>query len=144
MEVKAGYKRSDVGVIPKDWDVCNLASISSKITDGDHLTPKRVREGYYLLSARNVRDGCIDLSDVDYVGFDEYKRMRQRCAPQVGDLLISCSGHGLGRVSIVPEGLECVLVRSAAPSLSNIGCRVHMHKTRFQLVRVLLRSQTSS
>lgn len=114
MEVRHGYKQTEVGVIPENWDVCSLAAISSKITDGDHLTPKRVRYGYYLLSARNVRDGHIDLTDVDYVGEQEYKRMRQRCAPQVGDILISCSGHRLGRVSVVPEGLKCVLVRSAA------------------------------
>jgi type I restriction enzyme S subunit len=114
MEVKPGYKQTEVGVIPESWDVCNLATISSKITDGDHVTPKREREGYYLLSARNVRDGNIDVSDVDYVGQEEYQRMRQRCAPEVGDILISCSGHGLGRVAIVPEGLQCVLVRSAA------------------------------
>jgi len=114
MEVKPGYKQTEVGVIPAEWEACQLSEISTKITDGDHLTPKRERAGYYLLSARNVRDGSIDLTDVDYVGVDEYRRMRQRCAPEVGDLLISCSGHGLGRVSTVPVGLDCVLVRSAA------------------------------
>jgi type I restriction enzyme S subunit len=114
MELKLGYKHTEDGVIPDDWDVCNLVTISSKITDGDHVTPKRQREGDYLLSARNIRDGHIDLTDVDYVGHEEYERMRRRCAPEVGDILISCSGHGLGRVSSVPEGLRCVLVRSAA------------------------------
>jgi type I restriction enzyme S subunit len=114
MEVRHGYKQTDVGIIPENWDVCDLVTISSKITDGDHLTPRRERDGYYLLSARNVRDGYIDLTDVDYVGDEEYERMSQRCSPQVGDILISCSGHGLGRVSTVPEGLRCVLVRSAA------------------------------
>src|SRR4029077_8288259 len=109
-----GYKHTEDGVIPHDWDVCNLLTISSKITDGDHVTPKRQREGDYLLSARNIRDSHIDLTDVDYVGHEEYERMRRRCAPEVGDILISCSGHGLGRVSNVPEGLRCVLVRSAA------------------------------
>lgn len=114
MELKLGYKHVEDGVIPDDWDVCNLVTISSKITDGDHVTPKRQREGDYLLSARNIRDSHIDLTDVDYVGHEEYERMRRRCAPEVGDILISCSGHGLGRVSTVPEGLRCVLVRSAA------------------------------
>jgi len=114
MELRPGYKQTEVGIIPEDWDVCDLGAVSSKITDGDHLTPKREREGNYLLSARNIRDSYIDLNDVDYVGDEEYKRMRQRCAPEVGDILISCSGHGLGRASTVPEGLRCVLVRSAA------------------------------
>ena len=38
----------------------DLAEISRKITDGDHVTPKRTQQGYYLLSARNVLNGRID------------------------------------------------------------------------------------
>lgn len=113
MAVKPGYKQTEMGVVPEAWGVCHLSTISTKITDGDHLTPKRTRHGYYLLSARNVLNGAIDVSDVDYVGDDEYVRMKRRCGPQAGDILISCSGT-IGRVAVVPVGFECVLVRSAA------------------------------
>ena len=113
MEVKPGYKQTEVGVIPEEWEVRNLSDVSRKITDGDHVTPMRTSQGYYLLSARNVLNGRIDVSDVDYVGFAEYQRMKQRCGPEAGDILISCSGT-IGRVTVVPVGFECVLVRSAA------------------------------
>ena len=113
MEVKPGYKQTEVGVIPEEWEVRNLSDVSRKITDGDHVTPMRTSQGYYLLSARNVLNGRIDVSDVDYVGVAEYQRMKQRCGPEAGDILISCSGT-IGRVTVVPVGFECVLVRSAA------------------------------
>jgi type I restriction enzyme S subunit len=113
MEVKPGYKQTEVGVIPEEWKVRNLSDVSRKITDGDHVTPIRTSQGYYLLSARNVLNGRIDVSDVDYVPFAEYQRMKQRCGPEAGDILISCSGT-IGRVTVVPVGFECVLVRSAA------------------------------
>src|SRR5258708_25602362 len=58
-----------------------------RITDGEHLTPRRSARGYYLLSARNILNGRIDLSDVDYVGEDEYQRIRRRCNPEAGDVL---------------------------------------------------------
>ena len=48
MEVKPGYKQTEVGVIPEEWEVCNLKDVSLKITDGDHVTPKREINGYYL------------------------------------------------------------------------------------------------
>ena len=51
MELKPGYKQTEVGVIPDDWEVCNLTDLSLNITDGDHLTPNREPSGYYLLSA---------------------------------------------------------------------------------------------
>lgn len=113
MEVRPGYKRTEIGVIPDDWKVRQLAQVSRKITDGDHVTPKRASDGYFLLSARNVLNGRIDLSNVDHVCAAEYQRMKQRCGPECGDILISCSGT-IGRVSVVPPDLECVLVRSAA------------------------------
>jgi type I restriction enzyme, S subunit len=113
MEMKRGYKQTEVGVIPEDWCVFLLSECAKRITDGEHLTPKRSANGYYLLSARNILNGRIDLSDVDYVEVDEYLRIRQRCNPETGDVLISCSGT-VGRVATVPKGLECVMVRSAA------------------------------
>ncbi len=109
----AGYKQTEVGVIPEDWDVVDLADIAKKITDGEHVTPQRTSQGYYLLSARNVLNGKIDVTDVDYVGIDEFRRIKQRCNPEAGDVLISCSGT-IGRIAVVPTGFECVLVRSAA------------------------------
>jgi type I restriction enzyme S subunit len=111
--MNTGYKQTEVGVIPEDWDVRHLVDVSRKITDGDHVTPQRESHGYYLLSARNVHNGRIDVSDVDYVGAAEYQRMKQRCGPESGDILISCSGT-IGRVTVVPPDFECVLVRSAA------------------------------
>lgn len=113
MEVRLGYKTTELGAIPDAWEVRELREVTLKITDGDHVTPRRTSSGYYLLSARNILDGRIDVSDVDYVGADEYLRMKHRCGPEEGDVLISCSGT-IGRVAVVPPGFECVLVRSAA------------------------------
>lgn len=101
--------------IPESWGWYKLASVCSKITDGEHKTPRRSQEysGYYLLSARNVRDGFIDLNDVDYVDESEYKLISTRCNPKKGDVLISCSGS-IGRCTIVNDDNNYVMVRSAA------------------------------
>ncbi|WP_052131721.1 restriction endonuclease subunit S [Vibrio coralliilyticus] len=107
------FKDSPVGRIPKGWDCVLMEAICTKITDGEHQTPKRTTEGYYLLSARNVRDGYIDLTNVDYVEGDEFQRISKRVSPKQGDILISCSGS-VGRVAVVPPKLEFSMVRSVA------------------------------
>jgi type I restriction enzyme S subunit len=99
--------------LPSGWNWFQLDELSWKITDGDHLTPKREATGRYLLSARNVLIGEINLSDVDFVGEAEFARMRSRCDPNRFDLLISCSGS-VGRVAIVDKDEAYVMVRSAA------------------------------
>ncbi|AMO67383.1 type I restriction enzyme specificity protein [gamma proteobacterium BDW918] len=108
---------------PANWKALQLKSLAEKITDGEHKTPKRETAGRILLSARNVRDGHIDLRNIDYVGEEEYIKLRKRCDPDVGDILISCSGS-VGRISLVDQSDAYVMVRSAAlvktlPKFSN-------------------------
>lgn len=101
--------------IPANWEWVCIDSIASLITDGEHLTPRRVEsfEGYYLLSARNIQDNEILLNNVDYVDEDEYNRIAKRCNPRKNDVLISCSGS-IGRVTVVRDDNKYVMVRSAA------------------------------
>ena len=101
--------------IPHSWRWVRLNTISKKITDGEHKTPRRINKfcGYYLLSARNVRDGELSLSTVDYVDKEEFDRIAVRCNPQMGDVLISCSGS-VGRCCVVADKNNYVMVRSAA------------------------------
>lgn len=108
--------------IPENWKWVRLNDISTKITDGEHKTPKRVEKyvGYYLLSARNVLNGEITLEDVDYVDEAEFEKISKRCNPQNGDILISCSGS-VGRCSVVRDENNYVMVRSAA-MVSTTGC----------------------
>ena len=97
------------------YNIATLKEISQKITDGEHKTPKRIESfnGFYLLSARNIHDNFIKLDDVDYVDEDEFNRIRKRCNPDKGDILISCSGS-VGRVCVIQDTNKYVMVRSAA------------------------------
>ena len=101
--------------IPESWKWLRLDQISTVVTDGEHKTPRRVSKycGYYLLSARNVLNGSIQLSDVDYVDEEEFLSISKRCNPVRGDVLISCSGT-IGRCTIVDDDNAYVMVRSAA------------------------------
>ncbi len=99
--------------LTKGWIWVKLGEIALKITDGEHVTPQRASKGVYLLSARNIQNGYLDLSKVDYIPYEEYERIIKRCYPQAGDILISCSGS-IGRVCAVPKEIEFTLVRSVA------------------------------
>ena len=103
----------DPATNPKGWPKQKLGDIAKQITDGEHQTPKRTTHGIKLLSARNVRDGFIDVTDVDYVSQEEHERIKRRCNPEKGDVLISCSGT-IGRVATVSTTEPFSLVRSVA------------------------------
>ncbi|MFM8901058.1 MAG: restriction endonuclease subunit S [Burkholderiales bacterium] len=98
---------------PMRWDTLKVEQLADQVTDGEHLTPKRELAGIKLLSARNVRDGFIDFQNVDFVGQAEHERIKKRCNPVRGDVLISCSGS-IGRVASVETDEPFSLVRSVA------------------------------
>ncbi|MEZ8646645.1 restriction endonuclease subunit S [Vibrio cyclitrophicus] len=100
---------------PRGWDKCSIGDITSKVTDGEHQTPKRTGSGYKLLSARNIQHGHLDVVNekVDYVGEDEFKRITKRLVIEKSDVLLSCSGT-IGRAALNTLDEPFCLVRSAA------------------------------
>ncbi len=107
------YMFGDPGSTGLRWPCLTVSDVAHQVTDGEHLTPIRERDGIKLLSARNIQDGFIDFSKVDYIGSAEYARISRRCNPQPGDVLLSCSGT-IGRVALVETDEPLSLVRSVA------------------------------
>ena len=96
------------------WPVVSFDEVCELITDGEHATPRRVeRSDIYLLSCRNIHDHRLELGDVDYIDEEEYNKIAKRLVPQIGDILISCSGS-VGRCCQIREEMKCQLVRSVA------------------------------
>jgi type I restriction enzyme S subunit len=110
---KDEFEMTKIGLLPKEWQVKTVKEISTQVTDGEHSTPERSESGFYLLSARNIKNSYLDLSNVDYVPEKELRKIQKRCNPQAGDIIISCSGT-IGNVCMVPVGLDAGMVRSAA------------------------------
>lgn len=107
------YIDEKFGKVPVGWEIKRVQELSIQVTDGEHQTPERTDTGYYLLSARNIKNGYLSLDDVDYIPEKELRRIQKRCNPQGGDILISCSGT-IGNVCIVPDDFIGGMVRSAA------------------------------
>jgi type I restriction enzyme S subunit len=98
----------------KGWEVKSLNSVTNKITDGEHGTVERINSGYPYLMARNIRDGYIDFTDIDFISENDHKRIFKRCNPEMDDLLLVCVGATIGRVCLMPTMEEFSLARSVA------------------------------
>lgn len=100
--------------IPENWVWCRLGEISNHITDGEHQTPPRIKEGRMLLSAKNVRDGFFDFDNVEFISEEHFQKSMNRCKPALNDVLIVSVGATIGRSAILKEEKEFALVRSVA------------------------------
>ena len=98
------FKDSELGRIPKSWEVKKLKDIGECIR-GLTYSPDDIAEtGLLVLRSSNIQHGRIYLGDNVFVNLDVTTKFRT----QVGDLLI-CVRNGsrrlLGKSVIIPEGL---------------------------------------
>ncbi len=89
MELRAGYKRTEVGVIPEEWEVKALGDLGETLI-GLTYSPASVREhGTLVLRSSNIQNDALAFHDNVYVDANIASRIRVRS----GDLLI-CVRNG--------------------------------------------------
>lgn len=101
------------------WKSEVMKDVCVQITDGEHATPQRVQEGIPLATAKNIRDGFLDLTNTDFVAPATAEKCWKRCKPKDQDILMVCVGATTGRVCLVQNPPDMVLVRSVALIRSN-------------------------
>ena len=101
--------------LPEQWAWRAVDTLADQVTDGEHATPPRIAEPQIpLVTAKNVRDGFMDFARTDWVSRGTAEKAWGRCRPSVGDLLLVCVGATTGRLTVLREPRDMVLVRSVA------------------------------
>jgi type I restriction enzyme S subunit len=108
MELKLGYKQTEVGVIPDEWEVKSLDSLGRRGRPaikagpfGSSLTKDTyVAQGYKVYGQEQVIRGDYLFGDyfISKARYDELKS----CAVMPGDVLLSLVGTA-GRILVVPD-----------------------------------------
>jgi len=113
-EVKNGYKLTEVGVIPEDWDVPSMGEICLKIQDGTHFSPKSGGRDYLYITSKNIRFGYLDLSSASLIDREQHQSIYRRCDVKKGDLLLTKDGANTGNAALNSLDEEFSLLSSVA------------------------------
>ena len=107
MELKPGYKQTEVGVIPEEWDVrCLDACVRTEapICYGILMPGQHCDGGVPVVKVRDIVDGRIDESNL-LLAHPSIDKAYRRSRLVVGDVLITIRGT-TGRVARVSEPLN--------------------------------------
>jgi type I restriction enzyme S subunit len=123
MEVNPGYKQTEVGVVPVEWEVKSLKEFAAvkggkRLPIGRSLTDKQTAHPYIRVT--DMRPGGINLSGIMYVPDDVFpaiKNYRITC----DDLYISVAGT-LGIVGKIPPQLDGANLTENADKITNVDC----------------------
>ncbi|MCG6200035.1 restriction endonuclease subunit S [Psychromonas antarctica] len=74
-----GYKQTEVGVIPDEWDAISIGDTATLIGDGIHSTPVYDSNGnYYFVNGNNINNGSIKLTEnTKRVNESEYQKHKK-------------------------------------------------------------------
>ncbi|RZL65965.1 MAG: restriction endonuclease subunit S [Variovorax sp.] len=105
MELRPAYKQSELGVVPADWDVCNLGSVGEALI-GLTYSPSDVKpHGTLVLRSSNIQNDALAFDDNVYVDCEIAERIRVRS----GDILV-CVRNGsrslIGKTALLDSRVE--------------------------------------
>lgn len=106
--IPAGYKLTEVGVIPDDWVVSTMSSLTSLMTNGFVGTAKthytEAHDGVTYIQGYNVEENKFNFHGIKKVSAEFHRKNAKSCL-RAGDLLMVQTGD-VGIVTVVPPELE--------------------------------------
>lgn len=86
--VKPGYKQTEIGVIPEDWETSSLSAAFQKLEAGVSVnSDNSLSSEYHILKTSAVHDGVVDTAETKPVIPQDYLRLK--CPLVKGSIIIS-------------------------------------------------------
>ena len=105
MELKPGYKQTELGVIPEDWRLNNIGDLNPIITSGSRgWASFYAKNGDFFVRITNLSRESIylDLSDCKFVNIPNSENEGKRTKLGKGDVLISITAD-IGIIGYINE-----------------------------------------
>jgi type I restriction enzyme, S subunit len=123
-QVPEGYKQTEIGMIPEDWNVGTLNHYWF-VTDCKHITAKFIDSGIPVASIREVQSRFVNLDAAKQTTESYYSKLIEGGRkPQGGDLIFSRNAT-VGEIAQVSDwhppfamGQDVCLLRKKTPGLS--------------------------
>jgi type I restriction enzyme S subunit len=119
MELRRGYKRSEVGIIPEEWDVHSCSEVSERIMVGIVIRPAQyyVPHGVPAFRSANIRENRINTSDLVFIS-EKSNTLLAKSQTRAGDILTVRTGYPGTSAVVRPEhaGCNCIDILITRPS----------------------------
>lgn len=105
MKVREGYKKSEAGVIPDEWQSRKIGELTEFVGSG--VTPRGGQSVYKLqgipfIRSQNVYPSGLRLDDIAYIDEEQHRSMI-RTEVRPFDVLLNITGASIGRCTTVSE-----------------------------------------
>jgi len=107
-QIKQGYKQTEIGVLPEDWNVAPMSELTNLMTNGFVGTAKThytdSRDGVIYIQGYNVEENSFNYKGIKKVTPAFHLKNSKSCL-RTGDVLMVQTGD-VGLTTVVPPELE--------------------------------------
>lgn len=110
LSLSKGYKQTEVGVVPEDWDVLTLKNVLNGLADVDHYMPKTIDQGIPYLMTGDLKELVSDINfdNCKQISLSDYKLLSKKIKNSKGDLILARYAT-IGTVSYVDINSDFVV-----------------------------------
>ncbi|MFI3191176.1 MAG: restriction endonuclease subunit S [Methylococcales bacterium] len=99
----------------EDWEEVTLGDITTRITDGAHLSPSTVENGFPMASVKDMHQWGINIESCRKISESDFNELvRNDCRPLKNDIIIAKDGSYLKHVFVAENDLDVVILSSIA------------------------------
>jgi type I restriction enzyme, S subunit len=104
MELKPGYKKTDFGVMPNDWQIKLMPDVAW-FQEGPGLRNWQFKNsGMKVINVTNLEDGVLNLDRTDrHISISEFSKTYRHFAIDENDIVMASSGNSYSKTAVVRE-----------------------------------------
>lgn len=132
---RPAYKQTEVGVIPEDWKLGTVATVTTKVGSGKTPSGGSSRycdSGRPFVRSQNIGWGGLLLDDLAFIDEETHLEF-SGTEIQPGDVLLNITGASIGRCAVADE-------RLAGGNVNQHVCIIRAAETDSRLVNFILLS----
>lgn len=125
MNIPQGYKQTELGIIPEDWEVVNLGSvakINGRIGFRGYTTADLVEvgQGAYTIGGKHITNMVLDLHDAEYISWQKYYESPEIMVRK-GDIVLAQRGT-LGKSAFIRNDIGPATINPSLVLINKIKC----------------------
>ena len=125
LDIPQGYKQTELGIIPEDWEIVNLGSvakINGRIGFRGYTTADLVGvgQGAYTIGGKHITNMVLDLHDAEYISWQKYYESPEIMVRK-GDIVFAQRGT-LGKSAFIVNDIGPATINPSLVLINKIKC----------------------
>ena len=86
------YKKTEIGLVPDDWEMKSAEDFCQRVTDGTHASPEKLEEGHHLITSRHIKQGGLDFDNAYFISDRDFDEANKRSKVSQWDVIFGMIG----------------------------------------------------